>query len=115
MLTKYNRFHRRNALKKLYRDGRSVRARFVQLKYIINPRQEAFRAAVVVSRKVSKSAPKRNRIRRRVYEIIRSHQEDINPQADFAIAVFDDRVTDMPSGELKGMIEKLLKDAKLIA
>ena len=49
----------------------AVRARLMTVKYVNNPHRKHSRFSVVVSKKVHKGAVGRNRIRRRVYEIIR--------------------------------------------
>lgn len=38
-------------------------------------KNEGFKAAVVVSKKITKSAPERNRIRRRIYAVLRNFSD----------------------------------------
>jgi len=69
------------------------------VKYIENPHRSHPRIAVVVSKKVYKSAAKRNRIRRRVYEIIRPFLKSASA-IDVAITVHLPEVLDVPHEEL---------------
>lgn len=75
-----------------------------------------YRLAVVVSRKVSKSAVVRNRIRRRIYEIVRlSRSQSGSPwPVDMILTVFDEQIAAVPSETLRGAILALLKKAKIV-
>jgi ribonuclease P protein component len=90
-----------------------VRARYVSLKFIINPRRTTSRLAVVVAKKVTKRAPARNRMRRRLYEAFRLQWAMIKPGYDLVLTVFDDRVADMSPDELTQITSELLSLAKL--
>ncbi len=84
----------------------------MSLKYVANTKRTSYRAAVVVSKKVHKSAVVRNRIRRRVYEIIRTHVGPTAP-VDFAFMIYDESVATMPAEQLRQLIVGLLLKAKL--
>lgn len=114
MIPKQNRFHGRHALNAAYAKGRTVRGEWISLRYL-NTSRPGLRSAVVVSRKVSKSAVVRNRIRRRIYEQIRQMLADkaLNAPADLVVSVFDERVATMPRERLAEALEKLLKKANL--
>jgi len=113
MIAKRFRFHGYGSLKFVYGKGKTVRTRFLSLKYIANTRREDSRLAVVVSKKISKRAPERNRIRRRVYEAARSQWPEIVPGTDMVITVFDERVGTIPADELLTSISELIKLAHL--
>jgi ribonuclease P protein component len=113
MLAKQFRFHGYGSLKFLYNKGKIVRARYVSLKYISNPRREDSRLAVVVAKKVSKKAPVRNRIRRRLYEAVRLHWPMLKPGQDMIITVFDENIANIPSTDLNKIIVELLTKADL--
>ena len=70
MLNKKYRFHSRGGVRFVYRKGKTVRTSKMSLTSVENSRGFT-RVAVVVSKKVLKTAVGRNRIRRRVYEAIR--------------------------------------------
>ncbi|MDX1765323.1 MAG: ribonuclease P protein component [Candidatus Saccharimonadales bacterium] len=113
MLAYKYRFHRRNAINYLYKNGKSARSGPFQLRYIDN-RHDHSRVAVVVSRKVDKRATVRNRIRRRIYEIIRANWDNLSPRKDILISVFEGGVADMPAAELQQEVLGLLKKAQLL-
>ena len=116
MLKRLFRFHGHGGVRAVQRQGQSVRGEFMALKFMrVRSAGRPYRASVVVSRKVSKSAPVRNRIRRRVYEIIRTHQESIPGGSDFVISVFDARIADMEHVQLERLVAGLLKKAGLLS
>lgn len=106
MLNRRHRFHGYGSLKRVYQHGQNVRLPLINLRYLSRP-AKPYRLAVVVGRKVSKSAVKRNRIRRRLYEAVRQSQL-IPDSKDIIISVFSDDFLDMPSEELKDIIRRLL-------
>jgi len=70
MIDREHRFHGHNSLSYVYRQGKTVRLSLCMLRVAPNKRRDTYRAAVVVSKKLSKSAVVRNRIRRRVYAAV---------------------------------------------
>lgn len=114
MLAKIHRFHGLGSLRPVYRQGQTVRGPQVSLRYRLNNRRDTYRASVVVSRKVHKSAVKRNRIRRRIYEIIRLEQAKIAKPYEFIITVFSDQLLNWPSDRLSREITGLLTKAGII-
>lgn len=113
MLAREYRFHGHGSLNYLHRKGKIVRNNILLLKYVPNQRRDTNRASVVVSKKVTKSAVVRNRIRRRVYEIIRRRWNDIAPQNDFIVTVFSTDVAFMPAPDLETAVVGLIKRAGL--
>ena len=87
MLTHHHRFHGHGSLRYLYQNGDAVRSRVMTVKYITNPRRKHSRFAVVISKKVLKSAVRRNRVRRRVYEVIRAELPVLKDNHDVAIII----------------------------
>jgi ribonuclease P protein component len=69
---------------------------------------DSFRVAVVVSKKVAKVAPDRNRIRRRVYEAIRELAPGVLTNQDIVVTIFDDRFLTLPHDELTDSIKRQL-------
>jgi len=55
----------------------------------------------VVSKKISKSAPVRNRIRRRLYELVRVEIANKLSNLDIVITIFDEEVAKLSSPELR--------------
>lgn len=113
MLRQLYRFHGHGGLRYLHKNGRSVRTRFISLRYITNPRRAHSRVAVIVSKKVSKSAVKRNRIRRRVYEIVRLYFDSLQPHIDMVFSVHNIEVATMPALEVHDAVLDLLRQSHL--
>ena len=114
MLSSTRRFHGYSSLNWAYRHGESIRDQQITLKYALNTRRQTYRAAVVVSRKVSRSAVIRNRIRRRVYEVIRAHEKDIKGSFDLIFNIYSAELVSLSNEELNNLIAGLLKRAKVI-
>ncbi len=115
MIARGNRFHGYGSLTYLFRKGKTVRSYFLVIRSVPNPKRTDFRAAVIVAKKVAANSPQRNRIRRRIYEIIRHETPNIKPGHDFSIIVYDAQAATMPAGELSKLVVGLLKRAELIA
>ena len=110
MIHSTHRFHGRSSLRFVYQRGQTVRGPLVSLRYVRNDRQSSYRVAVVVSRKVSKSAVVRNRIRRRLYEIIRKHAAGIVGPYDVVLSVYGEEVATMSHASLqKTLLGQLYK------
>lgn len=115
MISRPYRFHGQNALRYLYSKGSVVRSSSMALKYVRGNRTARCRVAVVVSKKVSKSAVVRNRIRRRIYEAVRLRIGGQSPAFDLAFMVYDARLaTDSPE-VLQETVDTLLKKASFIS
>src|SRR5665811_1600332 len=104
MISIAHRFHGYNSLRNVYKRGQNVRGSLVSLKFAHRGPAKPYRAAVVVSRKVSKSAVVRNRIRRRIYEIVRQSHQTIKPSTDLVFTVFSDQVAELPPPKLQTLI-----------
>ena len=107
MLSKKYRFIGRREPRIVMKYGKSVRASGLQLKYLKN-NDNKLRVSVVVSKKVSKSAPKRNRIRRRIYETLRKSIDEIPTGYNMIFSVFDVDVAELEQSELETRLMQLL-------
>jgi len=112
MIAQKFRFHGHASLKYVFSRGQQNRSKFFGVKWTTNPRRHRPRLAVVVSKKVFKSAVKRNRIRRRIYEIARPLLNDA-PAIDVVISVFSAEVLDASHNELTIQLLPLLHKAGL--
>ena len=110
MIQKKNRFHGHNSLKYVYRRGKTVRGPLTAVKYV-KSRREHYRLAVVVSKKVHKSAVKRNRIRRRLYEAVRRLEDQIQQPFDMVLTVFHETLAEMPADQVDKLVYTQLKQA----
>lgn len=101
MIHSTHRFHGRSSLRFVYQHGKQVRGEAVSLRIVRNARRSTWRAAVVVSRKVSKSAVVRNRIRRRVFELVRTNASRICGPYDIVFTIYSEHVAIMDSEGLR--------------
>jgi ribonuclease P protein component len=85
----------------------------VTIKSVANPHRKHSRFAVVVSKKVHKSAVGRNRIRRRVYEVIRYELPKFTASHDVAVMVFSSELISLPADELTVLLRDLFHQAGL--
>jgi ribonuclease P protein component len=114
MISKLNRFHGHNSLNAVYQRGEAVSLSQVSLKSLPARNGKGFRIAVVVSRKVSKSAVVRNRIRRRVYEIMRRHMPLVSSSNDIVINVYNEQLATMTAKDIEDILTGLLLKARLL-
>ncbi|MBR2658528.1 ribonuclease P protein component [Candidatus Saccharibacteria bacterium] len=112
MLNKKYRFHSRGGVRYVYQKGKTVRRSKMSLVFVDNTRGFT-RVAVVVSKKVIKSAVGRNRIRRRVYEALRKNFDYLPKKKDYIFVVYSKGVKDMPFGELEKMLGELVEESKV--
>jgi len=113
MLSVLHRFHGHGSLRYVYKNGQAIRSRLITIKYIENTRRQHSRFAVVVSKKVHKSAVGRNRIRRRVYEVVRLEMPKFKSPHDVAVMVFSSELISLPQEELAETIRDLFTQADL--
>ncbi|MDR2524022.1 MAG: ribonuclease P protein component [Candidatus Nomurabacteria bacterium] len=114
MISNKYRFHGYGSLNYLHRNGQTARGGMMAARYAPNARRPRPRFAVVVSKKVYKSAVKRNRIRRRIYEIVRGYITPDAPSIDIALNVYSPEILTLPHAELKKQIHHLLKTAGFV-
>ena len=71
--------------------------------------------SVVVSKKVAKSAPIRNRIRRRLYEQIRIQAPKYLSNHDVVITVFDPELAVCDARVVEALIGRILKSIRTMS
>ncbi len=113
MLSKKYRFHSRGGVRYTYQNGKTIRGSKISLVFANNTRNHQ-RYAVVVSKKVLKSAVGRNRIRRRIYEAIRLEIQKVEKPVDCIFVVYVKDILDMDFKELRNTVRDLLKEADII-
>lgn len=111
MITNIYRFHGHGGLRYVYKNGQAIRSRLMTLKFSPNPRRKYSRHAVVVSKKVHKSAVGRNRIRRRLYELVRTRIPEENGVYDIVLIVSSADIIHMPADELKACVDQLFEQS----
>ena len=113
MISRKYRFHSRGGVRYTYKNGKTIRESKISLVFAPNSRNKQ-RYAVVVSKKVLKSAVGRNRIRRRVYEVIREQLPKISQPVDCIFVVYSKEVATMEYKELRSLMVNLLKEANIL-
>ena len=113
MLAAKNRFHTRGSIRYVYSNGRPVRSRLFTIKSVSHPRRHDPRIAVVVSKKIAKSAVQRNRIRRRLYEAFRARLPQLPQGADVVCIVGSVEAQTVEFSELETALDQLLTEAGL--
>lgn len=108
MISRSFRFHGYGSLSHVYRHGQVLRGPLALIRFEPNPKRKTGRAAVVVSKKVHKSAVVRNRIRRRVFEVVRRSEVLVERSVDMVITIHDERVATIPTPQLEGAFKPQL-------
>ena len=114
MISRRHRFHGLNSLRTVYKLGQTSRQQQLTVRYRLNDKRAVYRCAVVVSKKVEKSAVRRNRIRRRIFEAVRWLEPNIKQPYDIVITAFSNSVIDLTDAELKQQIKSLLNSAGVV-
>ena len=113
MLSKKYRFHGHGSLRYVYKNGQAVRSHLLTVKHVSNPHRHNQRFSIVVSKKVMKSAVGRNRIRRRLYEIIRQELPYIHGVHDVVVIAISGELLSLPAPELRESLHQLFTQADL--
>jgi ribonuclease P protein component len=113
MLSSINRFHGHGSLKYTYRNGKAIRFKDFNFKYVENKRRDNSRFSIVVSKKISKKATIRNLIRRRIYEIIRLELPYLRSNYDIVIIINSPTLATISHVELLESVKNGLKKANL--
>jgi len=98
---------------RVYSRGQMARLGPFSLKHASNNLATS-RLTVVVSKKVAKSAPLRNRIRRRVYAHFRLHWQRLAPGHDIVISIFAADVERLEPQKLHHQLQDLTERAGLL-
>ena len=113
MISRKYRFHSRGGVRYTYQHGKTIRDSRISLVFASNARKKQ-RYAVVVSKKVLKSAVGRNRIRRRVYEAIRAEMPKIQVPVDCIFIIYTKEIANIEFKVLRSLIHNLLIEAEII-
>lgn len=114
MIARRHRFHGYGSLRYVYQNGKTVRGPLTSLKFVENPKRKSYRLAIVVSKKVNKSAVVRNRIRRRLYEAVRRLEPLMTEPHDMVITVFNEQVAALSAAELERLVRAQFRQAGMI-
>ncbi|MDD5459972.1 MAG: ribonuclease P protein component [Phycisphaerae bacterium] len=113
MLKKQLRFHGHGSLRYVYKNADTYRSRLLTLRIVPNFHRQEARVAVVVSKKTHKSAVGRNRMRRRVYELLRHELPHIAGTYDIVVIITSSEVLTANADDLKSTLHGLLGQASV--
>jgi len=112
MLSKKYRLQKDKDFDLVFKKGKNLDSEFLFLKLRKND-LEFSRFGFILSKKISKNATARNKIKRRLREIIRKQVGNIKSGFDVAFVV-KPRIIGKDYSEIKEGVEKLLKKAELL-
>ncbi len=113
MISSIFRFHGHNSLRYVYSNGKAVRTQLFTIKYVSNSHRTHPRFSVVVSKKVIKSAVGRNRIRRRLYEYLRTNTENLAGVYDIVIICTSPELRVLPYTDISTQLDQMFQKASL--
>jgi ribonuclease P protein component len=113
MLKRSNRFHGHGAVRRVYRLGKPTRTALASVHVLRSEAVKTSKVAIVVSRKIDKSAVRRNRIRRRLYALVRAELPNLTHPTELVITVYQAEAGIMPADQLETGLKELFRKAKL--
>jgi ribonuclease P protein component len=113
MLPKRNRLNIRRYFTEIRGNGKKLSSQNYAIYFRLNPEQKESQFNTVISKKVSKSAVKRNRMRRLIHTALSTLKPDINPQMQGMFFMYKDFST-QTSIQVTEEIKELLKKANLL-
>ena len=111
MIPKPSRIKRKKDFEIIFKRGKSFKNSFFILKFLNNNLKES-RFGFVVSQKVSKKAVVRNKVRRRMSEIIKAQMAKITPGIDLVLIALPG-VNKKEFPEIKESLESALVKTKI--
>ena len=112
MLPKENRLKKEKEFEAVFKGGRTLKGKSVFLRYLINGTDKT-RIGFVVSKKISKLAVERNKVKRRMREIIRLKKKDIKEGLSIVIISLPS-IKGTTYQEMEEDLENLLSKKELI-
>ena len=114
MLVKENRLRLKNDFKRVFKKGKFCQEEFLAIKIAPND-SETSRFGFIVSKKISKKAVVRNKIKRRLRESVRLKLKDGLIKNGFdAVVITRPRIVDKSFFEIDGAVGKLLEKAGVL-
>lgn len=112
MLAKKNRLRKKKDIERVFKEGKGFKEDFLVLKIVKNNLENS-RFAFIVSQKVSKKATLRNKIRRRLRELVRLKIKEIKTGIDGVVMALPG-LEKKDFWELEEIINRIFKKANLI-
>ena len=108
MIAARYRFHGHRSVRFVMARGQTRRGRMLYMRFVHNQQRTTPRCAVIVSKKIAKSAVKRNRVRRQIYNIVRHDIQHLEHAYDIIITVISPDAIIAPHESLKYELKKIL-------
>ena len=108
MIGKTNRFHGHRSVTNVR--GEVAHGRLMSIRFSKNKKSD-YRLAVVVSKKIAPSAVVRNRIRRRLFELVRTEKVLAGKPIDVIIYAKTNAIVEITSADLGKEVSSLTKKA----
>ena len=112
MLLKKYKLKKDNDFKKVFKSGKYEQKDFIKIKFLKN-NLDISRFSFIVGLKISKKAVQRNKIKRRLEEIIRLNFKQINTGFDILVFV-DKEIMEKEYIEIKEVLIYLFKKSRII-
>lgn len=113
MLSKENRLKRKKDFKEVFKKGKGFGKDFLFLKIKKNNLKKKSRFSFIVSKKISKKAVVRNKIKRRLREVIREELPRIKPGID-GVFIAKKNIEKKDFLEIKENVIQLLKKTEIL-
>ena len=115
MIPAKNRFHGHGSLRYVFTNGEAVRSQAVTVKWVKNKKRRNPRLSVVVSKKIFKRAIGRNKVRRRIYEYLRTKTiNELDDVYDIVVIITSPDLRYIEFKELADQMDKLFSKAGII-
>lgn len=112
MLSRKYKLKKDNDFKKVFKQGKNYQSDFIKIKVLKND-LEFSRFGLIVGLKISKKATQRNRIKRRLEEIVRLKLKQIKSGFDIVVLV-NQEITEKNYQAIEKTLISLFKKANLI-
>jgi len=113
MLDKKNCLKKKKDFQKVIKKGEKIEKEFLVLKFYKNALEDITRIGFIVSQRVSKKAVLRNKIKRRLREIVKDSLSNLKPGYDI-IFFTKKAIKEKDFLEIEKMVKQMLKQAKLL-
>jgi len=113
MLDKKNCLKKKKDFQKVIKQGKKIEKDFLVLKFSENALKDVSRIGFIVSQKISKKAYLRNKIKRRLREIIKDNLDNLKPGYDL-IFFTKKAIKEKDFLEIEKIVKQILKQAKLL-
>lgn len=112
MLPKANRLSKKKDFDQVFKKGKSFKEDFLILRFVLN-KVKRCRFGIIISRKVSKKATVRNKLKRRISVLIEPKIMKIKKRVDVVLVALPN-LEKKDFWEIEETVNKLFKKAKLI-